>query len=315
MRLLPWLLLSALAISFAAHGQDDDDLAPIAPKKPKAPPAAKARPRPKAPPPAPKAKPDEDDDLAPIAATKADLTIKFGQGLSNAIVSIDGKDVGPLPVPPQSLAAGEHTVKVRRIGYGDFVKRVTIVGGKAQELEAKLTPINAVVSVTSDVADAQVFVNGRLVGSAPITELELPAGSTEIAVRKEGFKDDKQRLTLVAGKDYPIVVKFNPGTVSTVVAAVDRPVEPRLTPTDGDTSTNVVTTTAEETPVTQRWWFWAGIGAVVAAGVVTGVVLATNGNQPPLRLTADQLCGPNGCDSCIGGPMCMPNPSAGVLSF
>jgi hypothetical protein len=30
-----------------------------------------------------------------------------------------------------------------------------------------------------------------------------------------------------------------------------------------------------ETPITGRWWFWTGIGAVVVGGVVTGIVLAS----------------------------------------
>ncbi len=28
-------------------------------------------------------------------------------------------------------------------------------------------------------------------------------------------------------------------------------------------------------PITGRWWFWTGIGAVVVAGVVTGIVIAS----------------------------------------
>lgn len=34
------------------------------------------------------------------------------------------------------------------------------------------------------------------------------------------------------------------------------------------------------TPVTQKWWFWATVGAVVA-GTVTVFLLTTSGNTPP----------------------------------
>ena len=34
---------------------------------------------------------------------------------------------------------------------------------------------------------------------------------------------------------------------------------------------------AAAAPVWTRWWFWTGIGAVVAAGVVTGVVVSRRG--------------------------------------
>lgn len=316
MRLVAWPLLLVFMSSTAAFAQDDDDLAPLAPKK--KPPAPKARPRPQPPKPKPVAQPvGDDDDLAPIAASKSDLTIKSSQGLSNAMLSIDGKELGVLPLGPQTLPAGEHTVKVHRIGYADFVKKVTLAAGKPLELDAKLVAINAVVSVTSDVPDAQVFVNGRSVGTAPITELELPAGAIELSVRKDGFKEDKQRLTLVAGKDYPVVVKFNPGGSSTLVASKDRPVETSLTPID-DGRSNAVTGTVEEAPITTKWYFWAGVAAV-AAGVVIGSVLAANAsaNATPRPLTEGELCGstPSGkCAICIG-LMCSPDAAAGLLNF
>lgn len=318
MRVLPWLLLAVFTLSTSSFAQDDDDLAPLAPKKPK--PAAKPKvaPKPKPPPVTTKPKPpDDDDDLAPLAASKGDVVVKLAQGLSNAILSIDGKDVGPLPVGPQTLPTGEHQVKVRRLGYADFVKKVTVAGGKSVEVDAKLQAINAIVSVTSDVPDAQVFVNNRLVGTAPLSDLELPAGQTEIAVRKDGFKDDKQRINLIAGKDYPIVVKFNPGTTSTVVAATDRPVDTKLTPDD---TTNVtgpgVSTTVDETPIYGRWYFWAGVAAVaVGAAVVTGVVV--NNNQPPQRIDEKTVCAVNGgrCDICVGFQCTAAGLPSGVLNF
>jgi len=318
-RVLPWLLLAVFCFSQTSFAQDDDDLAPLAPKKPK--PAAKAKPA------AAKAKPTvkpavrapvEDDDLAPLASNKGEVNVKFAQGLSNAVLSIDNKDVGPLPLGAQTLSTGEHSVKVRRVGYADFVKKVNVVGGKTLDVEAKLTAVNAILSVSSDVTEAQVFVNGRLVGTAPISDLEVPAGSTEISVRKTGFKDDIKRLTLLAGKDYPVVVKFNPGTTTTLVATSDRPAETKLTPDEDPSAVNgpAVTTTVDETPVYGRWYFWAGVAAV-AVGVVVVAGVVVNDNQPPKRLTEGAVCAANGgkCDICVG-LMCSPTglPS-GILNF
>jgi hypothetical protein len=315
-RVLPWLCLAVFCFSQASFAQDDDELAPIVPRKPR--PAVKAKPSKPRPAARPAAKPVEDDDLSPIASAKGDVNVKLAQGLSNAVLSIDNKDVGPLPIGPQSLTVGEHSVKVRRIGYADFVKRVTVVGGKTIDLEARLTAVSAVLSVTSDVAEAQVFLNGRLVGTAPISELEVPAGAAELSVRKTGFKDDNKRLTLVAGKDYPVVVKFNPGTTTTVVATSDRPSETKLTPDEDTTDITgpAVTTTVDETPVFGRWYFWAGVAAVaVGAAVVTGVVV--NNTQPPKPLTEAAVCAVNGgrCNICVGFSCAATGFPSGILSF
>lgn len=315
-----WLVLPlALLFALPAFAQDDDDLAPLTPKK--KPPAVAPKPKPKpAPKPAPKpvAKPaPDDDDLTPIAALKGDVTVKVPAGLTNAVLNIDGKDVGPLPAGPQPLTAGEHTIKVHRVGYADFVKKVNVVGGKPIDLDAKLAPLSAVVSVTSDVPDAQVFINGRLIGTAPITEYEAPPGTVELSVRKDGFKDDKQRLTLVAGKDYPVSVRFNPGTTTVVAAAVDRPVEPRLTPDDTVNPVSGGVTTTADAPITSKWYFWAGVAAVVAAGV--GItVAATQSQQQTKSLDERTLCagGQGGkCDICVNLQCNAAGLPSGLLNF
>jgi hypothetical protein len=94
-RALPWLCLAVFCLSQTSFAQDDDELAPLAPRKPR--PAAKAKPGSAKPRPAvrPAARPIEDDDLAPIASAKGELNVRLAQGLSNAVLSIDNKDVGP----------------------------------------------------------------------------------------------------------------------------------------------------------------------------------------------------------------------------
>lgn len=321
-RALCWVLLAVFSFSTAALAQDDDDLAPIAPKKPK-PAAAKPKPAPKPkPPPATKPTavkpPVDDDDLAPIAALKGDVVVKLPQGLANAVLNVDGKDVGPVSAAPQSLSPGEHTIKVRRPGYTEFSKKVTVAAGKSVEVEARLTASAAVLSVKSDVPDAQVYLNGKLAGVVPLEDLEVPPGAVELSVRKPGFKEDKQKLTLVAGRDYPVAVKLTPGTTSTIVAASDRPADTRLTPSDEnpDLTSPAVSTTAEETPLVGRWYFWAGVAAVaVGAAVVTGVVM--NQNQPPRRQTEGEVCSGAGgtCDLCVGLVCSRSGLGAGVLTF
>ena len=43
---------------------------------------------------------------------------------------------------------------------------------------------------------------------------------------------------------------------------------------------------AQETPVYARWWFWTGVGALVAGGVVTALVLSSGTNRPACTVTA-----------------------------
>lgn len=292
------VLLVAVACSTTwsttAFAQDDDDLAPLAPLgKPK----PKAKPKPKKP--APK-KPSkavaEEDDLAPIApiAAKGDLNVKLASSsLAGSILSIDGKEVGALPLPTQNVPSGEHTVTVKKPGYAAFVKKVLVPGGKTVDVEAKLTAVAAVLSVTSDVPGAQVLLNGRSIGTVPLNDVEVPPGPAEIAVIKEGFREESQKINFVVGKEYPIVVKFN-----AVVASSDRPVESKLTPNVGNGTPVTGLSAAPAEPITSKWYFWAGIAAGAVA-IAVGVGAGVAGSQPP-PLTEGSICGEGGCDGCIG---------------
>lgn len=294
--------VAVLTLSTASWAQDDDDLVPLGPAPTKKP-AAKPKPKPKPKPPPAKKPPttSADDDLVPIgpAIAKGDVSVKLATPLSGAVLSIDGKEVGALPLAPQSVQSGEHTITVKRPGYAAFVKKVLVQGGKSVEIEAKLTAVAAVLSVESDVPGAQVLLNGRSIGIAPLTDVEVPPGPAEVAVIKEGFREDAQKISFVAGKDYPVVVKFN-AVASKTLTASDRPVQTDLVPHDTGTSPVAGVRTAAAEPITSKWYFWAGIAAgAVAIGVTTAVIATSSGPKP---FKAEDVCGGT-CDGTIGFPV------------
>ncbi len=291
-----WLVFLLVGLSSFAFAQDDDDLVPLGPS-PAAKPKVKLKPKAKVK--TPVAKPKQnvmDDDLAPLApmAAKGDLVIKLANNLAGAVLSIDGKEVGTLPMSTLHVASGEHTVTVKRPGYAAFVKKVMVPGGKTVELDAKLTATAAVLSVQSDLPGAQVLLNGRLIGLAPLNDVEVPAGPAEVAVIKEGFREESQKINFVAGKDYPVVVRFN----GTGAAGSDRPLQSNLTP--GNTGVGVPLTgvSAANEPITSKWYFWAGIAAGVAA-IAVGTAVGVSAANTAKPLTENEICaGP--CDACIG---------------
>lgn len=59
----------------------------------------------------------------------------------------------------------------------------------------------------------------------------------------------------------------------------------------GATLTQQATTDEQaSTPITHRWWFWTGIGAVVAGGVVAAILLSrpSGGGMPPCTASVCQ---------------------------
>lgn len=283
------MLLLAVSVSTAAYAQDDEDVVPLpVPGKAKPKPAAKPAPAPAKPaakpaPAKPAPTPEEEAEIAPLPTGPGTLVLKLPQGVPDANWSLDGRDQGAITAKPLSLDPGEHVVVVKRPGYANFVKKVTVLSGKNTELPVALQATYALVSVSSNVPEAGVYVDGRFMGVTPLKDLELNPGTTEISVRKEGYKEDRQTLNLVAGRAYPLSVKFIAGGTKTLTASSDAPKDVSLTP-DSTSASLVDSPRASDGPVTSKWYFWAGVvGGVVAVTVAIIVIAALSAPKVPTQ--------------------------------
>ncbi len=116
-----------------------------------------------------------------------------------ADVFIDNNKVGVTPLPPQLLPPGEHTIKVNKLGYAPIIDVFTINKKKPSKMDVELVPVAGVLSVTSNVAHSNVFVDGKFLGEAPLS-VEIAVGDRAIQVSKGGYKDFFQNLSAVGGQ-------------------------------------------------------------------------------------------------------------------
>jgi PEGA domain len=299
-------VLSVLALGavlgFPAWAGDDDDLAPLTPVKPKPKPAPAAHPKPAAPrkTTAPVARPASgDDDLAPLTpvVARGELGVRLLGGVQGATLLVDGKEVAALPAGRQSLPTGEHTVTVKRLGFAPYTRRLVLGASKAVDLDVRLVPTSAVLSVRCDVPDARVTVNGRKVGQTPLLELEVAPGLLDVVVSHEGYLEEHQRVAASAGRDYPVTLHL---TASAPPVAADAPVERSLTPLPSLAPGPVAVSEASvaSTPLVQRWYFWAGVAVVVVAAAA-GTAAAVTAAQAPRQRSPTEVCGGT-CDGCVG---------------
>jgi hypothetical protein len=139
---------------------------------------------------------------------------------------------------------GTHVITIGRAGFADAVSKETLAPGATLEKKLELDRLPAQIRITSNLmvsgqaaksdSGAQVLVNDADVGLTPV-EINRPAGKYRVVVKKSGF------------------LPFDTSTSA-----------------DPGQSVNVTATLREDKPaLTQRWWFWTGVGVVVVGAALT----------------------------------------------
>jgi hypothetical protein len=167
--------------------------------------------------------------------------------------------IGVTPLTgPLLLEAGAGKLRVVKDGFFPYVRDLTLRGGGTATFDVTLgsTERHARLLVKSRVQGALVSIDGRKLAQAPAEALLLP-GTHQVLARRDGFADASTQVIVDAGQNRTI--ELNP---------------------------------VEQHPLLKQWWFWAGVGVVVAAGTTTAIVIArqhradSDGNFSPSAVGA-----------------------------
>jgi hypothetical protein len=167
--------------------------------------------RPAAAPPAAAAKAAE----ASAAARTGRITVRTTP--AGARVTIDGKDVGKTPLTVPNLTRGTHTVRVVRDGFTTVERRVVItpaepastltlslarVSGATPRPAPAVSPARqtAAMLVESRPTGAAVFIDGKRVGTTPISIPSVAVGSHAVRLEMSGYKPWSASVRVVAGE-------------------------------------------------------------------------------------------------------------------
>ncbi len=187
------LLLLGLG-TLAGCGGGEEAPAPVEEPEPveEAPPAPAPEPARPVPPPAP-----------PPPTTGA-LQV---EGTEGASVSLGGRVLGTVPGAWEELEAGEYPIRVEKEGFHPVEVNITIRGGRTRSLAADLIEMLGSITVESDVAGANVFLNRNFKGNTPVTIADLQPGEYNLTVSVEGH-DVVSRKVAVGRRPVPVRVEF-----------------------------------------------------------------------------------------------------------
>jgi hypothetical protein len=147
----------------------------------------------------------------------------------NAQVMLDGTVVGRTAAPPEASGSattsaplvvsdvtnGSHTVELTRECFVTAVERVEVRRPDDYAIgPVTLRPAVATLSVTADQSGAQVFVDGRDRGTAPVTLNDVCEGAHDVELRTK-FGGDIRHIEVRAGEQVSVA-----GTLKPVFAIV-----------------------------------------------------------------------------------------------
>ncbi len=106
---------------------------------------------------------------------------------SGADVYIDGRYYGRTPITIQRLAVGRKTVTLKMSGYADWSDDILIESGQISQVSAILK-LAGTLQVSSNPSGARVYLDGRDIGTTPLSNPSIPEGTHNLSVELFGYK-------------------------------------------------------------------------------------------------------------------------------
>jgi tetratricopeptide (TPR) repeat protein len=156
--------------------------------------------------------------------------------------------------------SGPAAIEIVADGYEPFHTSVELPGGSTVNVDAQLVPKrrapeDALIVVRTRPA-ADVSLGDRALGRTPLSA-SVPPGSYTLVARAEGHHDERVAMTLAVGDRREVDLDLR-----------------------------------KTAPVTSRWWFWTGIGVIVAGSVASYVLLTTERDPDQGTFRPGSVAGP-----------------------
>lgn len=129
---------------------------------------------------------------------------------TGAFVYVDGSNKGTVPMKVK-VKPGRHQVIVRKNGFTAHSQWVTIAEKQVWTIQAILKPLakpKGTLLISADIVGAEVFVDGKSKGTAPVVVPNLQPGPHTVEVKKAGAQPWKQVVVVQSGKTKTITANI-----------------------------------------------------------------------------------------------------------
>lgn len=147
-------------------------------------------------------------------------TLALQSSPSGADVFVDGTFVGITPVN-FSVEPGRHDVRFEMPGFNSFSTSTAVGAGQTQTVTANLqSQVRAgTISFTSAPSGADVYVDGRFVGTTPTGAIRFEEGTYTARFEAIGFQSTSINFQAIGGRDLTVDARLTANRASVVVQA------------------------------------------------------------------------------------------------
>lgn len=142
------------------------------------------------------------------ATREARGTVRVVASVNDAMASIDGGPPAAVPLVRDDVTAGTHFVIVTAPGYADWKKTVSVTPGGIVEVVADMGTAGKLEVSTKGGAPAEVFLNGKLLGPAPL-KIDVATGTYRLTVKRADGKLEERDIAIGTGSAVKITAKFD----------------------------------------------------------------------------------------------------------
>lgn len=198
--------------------------------------------------------PGIDRIVSDVRGRVAFLTVR--STVTGARVVLGDRVLGTTPLPPRiGVATGAAELEATAPGHEPSRRALTLEGGGRELIvDLVLAPVgDGILRIESGTPGVVARVDDRRIGAVPV---DVPASPGEhvITLERPGWETASQRARVEAGKTR--VVRFD---------------------------------LVEEPGVHETWWFWTGVGLLVAGGVATAIIVTREKDPPSGDFTPGQV--------------------------
>lgn len=142
------------------------------------------------------------DKAAPL---KLKTRLLVASPIKGATITLDNGVGTELPFIDE-VAPGEHKLVVSANGYFDDTRTITVVDGATLAVDILLKPKPSTLNISA-IKGAEVYVDSRLIGTAPVPPVEVPAGEHHIVTLQPGRTVFSINVTTKLGEDRTVVAR------------------------------------------------------------------------------------------------------------